>query len=129
MPDGKRTNRNPALMKMAQGRAQELELVYGRGEFEIRYERPTIPEETELDKESDIIHVESGKQTETLKHALQLIKACKLETQQDFQISKQIISNLTEVMSDYKRSISEKRTNSDVNQGRSSDQQRSKRLK
>ncbi|CAG2113329.1 unnamed protein product, partial [Medioppia subpectinata] len=44
LPDGRRANRNVALMRMAQGRAQELELVYGRGDFEIRHEKVTIPD-------------------------------------------------------------------------------------
>ncbi len=110
---------------MAQGRAQELELVYGRGEYEVRNERPTIPQDAELDKESDIINVESGKQTEVLKNALQMIRSCKLELDEDIRVAKQIINDLTDAIIEYKQSLSDERINSGINsllsQGRSGD--------
>jgi hypothetical protein len=125
LPDGRHTNRNVALIKMAQGRAQELELVYGRGEYEVRNERPTIPQDAELDKESDIINVESGKQTEVLKNALQMIRSCKLELDEDIRVAKQIINDLTDAIIEYKQSLSDERINSGINsllsQGRSGD--------
>jgi hypothetical protein len=99
---------------MAQGRAQELELVYGRGEYEVRYERPTIPQDAQLDKESDVINVESGKQTEVLKNALQMIRSCKLELDEDIRVAKQIINDLTDAIIEYKQS-SDQRRSSDGN--------------
>lgn len=124
MPDGRRANRNVALIKMAQGRAQELELVYGRGEWEVRNERPSIPEEAELDVESDIITVESGQQTEVLKNCLKQIKACKLEGDEDIRIAKQIINDLTDAIIEFKQSAQDKQMNSGINsllnQGRNS---------
>ena len=115
MPDGRRANRNVALIKMAQGRAQELELVYGRGEWEIRNERPSIPDETQIDVESDIITVESGQQTEVLKHCLKQIKACKLEGDEDIRIAKQIINDLTDAIIEFKQSAQDKQMNTGIN--------------
>ncbi|XP_054160966.1 uncharacterized protein LOC128959004 [Oppia nitens] len=114
MPDGRRANRNAALIRMAQGRAQELELVYGRGDFEVRHERPTIPDE-QLDIESDIIVVESGQQTEVLKQALKQIKACKLEGDEDIRVAKQIINDLTDAIIEYKQSAQERQMNAGIN--------------
>ncbi|CAG2108240.1 unnamed protein product, partial [Medioppia subpectinata] len=115
LPDGRRANRNVALMRMAQGRAQELELVYGRGDFEIRHEKVTIPDETQVDVESDIITVESGQQTEVLKQALKQIKACKLEGDEDIRVAKQIINDLTDAIIEYKQSVQEKQMNAGIN--------------
>ena len=102
-------------MRMAQGRAQELELVYGRGDFEIRHEKVTIPDEAQVDVESDIITVESGQQTEVLKQALKQIKACKLEGEEDIRVAKQIINDLTDAIIEYKQSVQEKQVNAGIN--------------
>ncbi len=119
MPNGITANRNSTLIRLAQARAAELETVYGRGEFEVRHERPTIPKETKFDKESDII-VESGKQTQVLKDALQIITMCKLESEEDVRLAKKIINDLTDAI------LNHKQTNvaidSLISQGRSSEQ-------
>jgi len=124
LPDGRRANRNVALIRMAQGRAQELELVYGRGDWEVRNERPSIPDEAAIDQESDIITVESGQQTEVLKNCLRQIKACKLEGEEDIRVAKQIINDLTDAIIEYKQSSQEKQMNAGINsllnQGRNS---------
>ena len=90
LPDGRRANRNVALIRMAQGRAQELELVY-------------------------IITVESGQQTEVLKNCLKQIKACKLEGEEDIRVAKQIINDLTDAIIEYKQSAQEKQMNAGIN--------------
>ncbi len=70
--NGITANRNATLIRLAQARAAQLETVYGRGEFEVRHERPTIPKETQFDKESDIIVLSAN---QVLKNALQMIRS------------------------------------------------------
>lgn len=105
LPGTTRANRNPQLMKMAQGRCQELELVYGRGMYTVKHEKPVIPE-GKLDFEDDMINVTLGQQTEVLKYILRKIKEITLETDEDVRIAKQIINDLTDAIIEFKQSKS-----------------------
>ncbi len=104
MPNRRHANRNSALMTMAHMEVKELETVYSRGVFEVKYERPTIPKETQFDKESNLF-LQCGQQTEVLKNVLQLIRGCKVECDQDLRIATKIINDLTNAIFVYKESI------------------------
>jgi hypothetical protein len=119
MPNGMTANRNATLIRLAQARAAELETVYGRRKFEVKHERPTIPKETQFDKESDTI-VESGKQTQVLKNALQIIRMCKLQFEEDVRLAKKIINDLTDAILNYKQTSVA--IDSLISQGKSSEQ-------
>jgi len=123
MPNGRQANRNFTLIRMAAGRCQELELVYGRGDFEVRHERPTLPKEEDIDMENDDFEIDQGKQTEVLKNALDVIRSCRLEAEEDVRIAKSIINDLTDSIIEFKQSSSEERMNTGIsnllNQSRS----------
>lgn len=117
MPDGRRANRNPALIKMAQIRCQELELVYGRGDYETKRARPIIPDGV-LNVESDLINVTEGRQTDVLKYLVKKMKDIQLTTDEECEISKKIILELTEAIMRQKEAAQEKSIDNLLREGR-----------
>ncbi|KAI1292785.1 hypothetical protein HDE_06742 [Halotydeus destructor] len=91
MPDGKTINRNHALMMIATKRASEIELVYGRGDVQVRHERPSYPEEYMDAEESFQLVMTSAKSLDNLKRAHEFFKSYKIESQEEFRLLKAIM--------------------------------------
>jgi hypothetical protein len=88
-------------MKLASIRCQELELVYGRGDFLTKHERPEIdPEELEA-KENDLI-INEGEMTESLRKIGKTLATAKLECDEDIALAKSIINILTDSIIEYR---------------------------
>jgi len=93
---------------MATDRCRDLELVYGRGDYEKREERVMIPNNCEIDSESEFIFAETeSKQTEQLRRVYKMIRACKLCVDEDLMVAKEIINELTEGIIDFRNAGSE----------------------
>lgn len=100
--DKKTINRNTALMGIATKRAAEHELVYGRGEVQVRYERPSFPENDLDNEENDEIVILSSKQLEYLEITLKELRTLKIQTAEEMRVVKKIVDLLTSEMCDYK---------------------------
>jgi len=90
-------------MKMAYTRVKELELVYGRGEFQILKEKPSIPDATKLNEESDKINNEFGNNIDKLIDAFNIIKTTENFEKKDVEISQKIINHLFIAIADYNK--------------------------
>jgi hypothetical protein len=93
--DKKTINRNPGLMTVATKRANEYELVYGRGEVEVRHERPTLPENMG-EEESDELVIVDTKQLEYLETTLKEMKTLQIKTSEEMRVANAICSLLTD---------------------------------
>lgn len=100
--DKKTINRNTALMGLASKRAAEHELVYGRGEVQVRYERPSFPENELENDENDEIVILSSKQLEYLEVTLKELKTLKIQSSEEMRVVKKIIELLSAEMCDFK---------------------------
>ena len=99
LPDKKTINRNPGLIQIAVKRAMEHELVYGRGEVQVRYERPQFPEkDLDAEEQNEIIDT---KQLEYLELTMKEMKSLKIQTQSEYRLVKKIVDILTEEMADF----------------------------
>ena len=101
LPDGRTKNRNKALMSVASKRCSELELVYGRGEYEVKNEKAKIPEGALDAEESDVSLVE-GKTIEFLKNVLKELGKLKIETDEEARLAKSICNTLTNSICEFK---------------------------
>lgn len=95
-PDKKTINRNPGLMNVATKRANEYELVYGRGEVEVRHERPSYPENQLDGDESEEIVIVDTKQLEYLEVTLKEMKTLKIQSADESRVANAICSLLTD---------------------------------
>jgi len=101
LPDKKTINRNSALISICTRRAAEHELVYGRGEIQVRNERPTFPEKDIDAEESDEIVIVDTKQLEYLETTLKEMKTLKIQTQEEARVAKKIIDLLTDKLCEF----------------------------
>lgn len=102
LPDGKNKNRNKALMSVATQRCGELELVYGRGEFQTKHEKAKMPDGALEAPESDMIVDEDDKGLEWMKKILKNVINVKIENDEGVRLAKQITSHLTNAICEYK---------------------------
>lgn len=96
LPDKKTINRNPGLMNVATRRANEYELVYGRGEVDVRHERPSYPEHQLDGEEADELMIVDTKQLEYLETTLKEMKTLKIQTAEEMRVANAICSLLTD---------------------------------
>jgi len=101
-PDRKTINRNPGLMNIATRRASEHELVYGRGEQQIRHERPSFPESEVDNEETDEVEILSSQQLGYLEATLKELKTLKIQSHEEMRVVKKIVDLLTTEMCDFK---------------------------
>jgi len=101
MPDGRNKNRNKGLMQIAAKRCSELELVYGRGVYDVSYEKPIIPEGN-LDGPENYCMIEQSDQTKFLQDVLQKLSKIKIENSEEERIAKSITSVLTNAVCEFK---------------------------
>ena len=99
LPDKKTINRNPGLIQIAAKRAMEHELVYGRGEVQVRYERPQFPEK-DLDTEEQDAIVDT-KQLEYLEFTMKEMKSLKIQTKDEYRLVKKMVDMLTDEMASF----------------------------
>lgn len=100
-PDQRTANRTINLMKMAALRCNELELVYGRGDYKTVHDKPNF-DEIEMDKDDEDIILNEGQTTEGLKKILEKIKDVKLECDEDINVAKAIINALTDAIIEFR---------------------------
>lgn len=98
--DGRTANRISPLMKMAAARCQELELIFGRGDFVIKHEIPQVTEE-ELNREESLILFKPGKNMENLNRMHNGVQGLKLESDEEAKVVKAIVNQLTESLIAY----------------------------
>jgi len=96
LPDKKTINRNPGLMTVATKRANEYELVYGRGEVDVRHERPSYPENEMDGEEADELMIVDTKQLEYLEVTLKEMKTLRIQTAEEMRVANAICSLLTD---------------------------------
>lgn len=101
LPDKKTINRNGSLIAVAAKRASEHELVYGRGEVQVRHERPSFPDNDLEADESDEIQIVDKKQLEYLELTMKELKSLKINTQDEFRLVKKMVNMLTEEMAGF----------------------------
>ena len=100
LPDKVTINRNPGLIHVATRRANEYELVYGRGEVEVRNERPSYPE---LDtEETDVLVIVDTRQQEYLEVTLKEMKTLKIQTAEEMRVANAICSLLTDQICEFR---------------------------
>jgi len=102
LPDGKTINRSPGLAFIAQKRASEIELVYGRGDVDVRRERPVYPDEAMEAADSDLMVLTDTKHVEFLTHTLGQLKQYKIQSQEESRIVKAIIDQLSDALIDWR---------------------------
>lgn len=102
MPDGKTINRSPGLYAFAERRAEEIELVYGRGDIQVRKERATFPKEMIDADDSPLLILTTGKQLDFLNHTLKQLKGYKIESGEEHRLMKAISDLVTEIMIEYR---------------------------
>lgn len=102
MPDGKTINRSSGLYNFAERRSEEIELVYGRGDVQIRRERPTFPNEMINAEDSELIVLATGKQLEFLQHTLKQLKGYKIESNEELRLVRTISEALQDIMIEYR---------------------------
>ena len=110
LPDGKTINRSPGLAFIAQKRAAEIELVYGRGNVDVRRERPSYPDEALDAEESFELNLCSTAQLDNCKKALDHFRGMKIETQEESRVVKAIIDALQDALIEWRV-----HQNSDIN--------------
>lgn len=89
-------------MTVATKRAAEHELVYGRGEVEVRNERASFPENDLENEESDEVVILSSKQLQYLEVTLKELRTLKIQSAEEMRVVKKIVDLLTAEMCDYK---------------------------
>lgn len=102
LPDKKTINRNPGLMTVATKRANEYELVYGRGEVEVRHERPSYPENQLDGEEADELVIVDTKQQEYLEVTLKEMKTLQLNTAEEMRLAEAMLRLLTDQICDFR---------------------------
>lgn len=102
LPDGKTINRNPSLVHVATRRAAEMELVYGRGETQVRHERPVYPEDALEAEDADQLVLVGGRSMEFLQSVFTQLKTYKIESQEESRLVKATIDLLSDALIDFR---------------------------
>ena len=101
LPDKKTINRNPGLIQVSAKRAMEHELVYGRGEVQVKHERPSFPEKDLDADETDEVIIVDTRQLEYLELTLKEMKSLQINTADEFRLVRKMVDMLTEQMAGF----------------------------